>query len=64
MIPFSALTSTSAAGEIVQTSNGDSEFVEIGYVSDVHGLHGEVRVKHNTDFPDLRFATVLIVLLA
>ncbi|CAO2842259.1 unnamed protein product [Amaranthus hypochondriacus] len=52
-----ALTSTSTAGEIVQTSNGDSEFVEIGYVSDVHGLHGEVRVKHNTDFPDLRFAT-------
>lgn len=48
--------SASAALEIVETSNGDIDFVEVGYVSDVHGLEGEIRVKHNTDFPDLRFA--------
>lgn len=63
IIRFSALSSASAAEEIVKASNGDLDFVEIGYVSDVHGLEGEIRVKHNTDFPDLRFATVCTVLL-
>lgn len=48
---------------VVETSNGDLEFVEIGYVSDVHALDGEIRVKSNTDFPDLRFAKVCAVLL-
>ncbi|CAA6671358.1 unnamed protein product [Spirodela intermedia] len=32
-----------------------SEFVEIGYISSVHGLQGEVRVKSVTAFPELRF---------
>ncbi|KAL2930781.1 Ribosome maturation factor RimM [Bienertia sinuspersici] len=49
-------SSAPAAEKIIETDNGDLDFVEIGYVSDVHGLAGEVRVKHNTDFPDLRFA--------
>ncbi|XP_056684001.1 uncharacterized protein [Spinacia oleracea] len=52
-----ALSSASAAEEIAETSSKDLDFVEIGYVSDVHGLEGEIRVKHNTDFPDLRFGT-------
>ncbi|XP_021764162.1 uncharacterized protein LOC110728807 isoform X1 [Chenopodium quinoa] len=52
-----ALSSASAAEEIIEENNGDLDFVEIGYVSNVHGLDGEIRVKHNTDFPDLRFGT-------
>ncbi|KAL2494624.1 16S rRNA proCES [Forsythia ovata] len=51
----SALHST-ATQEIVETSSSDSEFVEVGYISSVHGLRGEVRVKTSTDFPDLRFS--------
>ncbi|XP_074269723.1 uncharacterized protein LOC141592793 [Silene latifolia] len=42
--------------EIVETSEEELEFVEVGYISDVHGLQGEVRVKHNTDFPELRLS--------
>ncbi|KAF3450525.1 hypothetical protein FNV43_RR06610 [Rhamnella rubrinervis] len=30
--------------------------VEVGYISNVHGLQGEVRVKPSTDFPELRFS--------
>ncbi|CAN6452882.1 unnamed protein product [Victoria cruziana] len=40
----------------VETDEDDAEFIEIGYVSNVHGLSGEVRVKPSTDFPELRFA--------
>ncbi|KAK1327167.1 hypothetical protein QJS10_CPA01g01635 [Acorus calamus] len=32
------------------------EFIEIGYVSSVHGLDGELRVKATTDFPETRFS--------
>uniref|UniRef100_A0A1D1YP83 Ribosome maturation factor RimM n=2 Tax=Anthurium amnicola TaxID=1678845 RepID=A0A1D1YP83_9ARAE len=32
-----------------------SEFIEVGYISSVHALRGEVRVKPSTDFPELRF---------
>ncbi|GMH15494.1 hypothetical protein Nepgr_017335 [Nepenthes gracilis] len=42
--------------EIVETSTTDSNFIEIGYVNDVHGLKGEICVKHNTGFPELRFS--------
>ncbi|KAH9627375.1 hypothetical protein KSS87_001214 [Heliosperma pusillum] len=42
--------------EIAETSEEELEFVEIGYISDVHGLQGEVRVKHNTDFPEMRLS--------
>ncbi|CAA3010288.1 uncharacterized protein LOC111412203 isoform X1 [Olea europaea var. sylvestris] len=51
----SALRST-ATQETVETSSSDSEFVEVGYISSVHGLQGEVRVKPSTDFPNLRFS--------
>ncbi|KAF6143653.1 hypothetical protein GIB67_004182 [Kingdonia uniflora] len=39
------------------SSNDESEFVEIGYVFNVFGIDGELRVKPNTDFPELRFST-------
>ncbi|KAG9447502.1 hypothetical protein H6P81_013630 [Aristolochia fimbriata] len=35
----------------------ESEFIEIGYICNVHGLQGELRVKPTTDFPELRFST-------
>lgn len=34
------------------------ELVEVGYVSGVHGVRGDVLVTPRTDFPELRFATV------
>ncbi|KAK1420322.1 hypothetical protein QVD17_21829 [Tagetes erecta] len=40
----------------VEVGDIESRFVEIGYISSVHGLQGEVRVKPNTDFPELRFS--------
>lgn len=55
LLTFPALHTT-AANEIVETSNTGSGFVNIGYISSVHGLQGEIRVKPNTDFPDLRFS--------
>ncbi|KAG0459878.1 hypothetical protein HPP92_023006 [Vanilla planifolia] len=36
---------------------GVSGFIEVGYISGVHGLKGELRVKPNTEFPELRFCT-------
>ncbi|KAK3134815.1 hypothetical protein QOZ80_5BG0411040 [Eleusine coracana subsp. coracana] len=33
------------------------ELVEVGYVSGVHGVRGDVLVTPRTDFPELRFAT-------
>ncbi|KAI4295369.1 hypothetical protein L6164_035423 [Bauhinia variegata] len=45
-----------ATQEIVDTSKDGSEFFDIGYIISVHGLQGELRVKPNTDFPELRFA--------
>ncbi|XP_061960204.1 uncharacterized protein LOC133681112 [Populus nigra] len=42
--------------EIVETSKSESEFVEVGYISNVHGLQGEISVKPTTDFPELRFS--------
>ncbi|KAE9601218.1 putative 16S rRNA processing protein RimM [Lupinus albus] len=32
-------------------------FIDIGYLSNVHGLQGEICVKPTTDFPQLRFST-------
>lgn len=49
----------SAIQEIVETSKAEPGFVEIGYISSVHGLEGEVRVKSSTDFPELRFSKVI-----
>ncbi|XP_023758130.1 uncharacterized protein LOC111906602 isoform X1 [Lactuca sativa] len=54
-IRISSLHAT-ATQETVEVDETASQFVEIGYISSVHGLQGEVRVKPNTDFPELRFA--------
>lgn len=48
----------SAALEVAQTASPASVFVETGYIFGVHGFRGHVRVKPNTDFPDLRFSKV------
>ncbi|PWA87529.1 16S rRNA processing protein RimM [Artemisia annua] len=45
-----------ATQETVEVDKTDSQFVEIGYISSVHGLQGEVRVKPNTDFPEMRLS--------
>jgi hypothetical protein len=47
-----------ATQETVETSKSESEFVEVGYISNVHGLQGEISVKPTTDFPELRFSKV------
>ncbi|KAL5772054.1 hypothetical protein ACOSP7_011662 [Xanthoceras sorbifolium] len=52
---LSPLHST-ATQEIVETSTSGLEFVEVGYISSVHGLQGEICVKPSTDFPELRFS--------
>ncbi|KDP21196.1 hypothetical protein JCGZ_21667 [Jatropha curcas] len=52
---ISPLHST-ATQEIVETAKSESEFVEVGYLSSVHGLRGEICVKPATDFPELRFS--------
>ncbi|KAL8192239.1 hypothetical protein R6Q57_027906 [Mikania cordata] len=45
-----------ATQEMVEVGEIESQFVEIGYISSAHGLQGEVRVKPNTDFPEMRFS--------
>ncbi|KAI7738927.1 hypothetical protein M8C21_031813 [Ambrosia artemisiifolia] len=56
-IPISSsLHPTTATQETVEASEIESQYVEIGYISSVHGLQGEVRVKPSTDFPELRFS--------
>ncbi|KAJ4845049.1 hypothetical protein Tsubulata_010844 [Turnera subulata] len=45
-----------ATQEIVETDEGELEFVEVGYISGVHGVRGEVSIKPSTDFPELRFS--------
>lgn len=46
--------------ERVHGDDNDEEvqehFTEVGYISKVHGLQGELRVKPNTGFPQLRFS--------
>ncbi|ERN02797.1 uncharacterized protein LOC18430919 isoform X1 [Amborella trichopoda] len=51
--PKSSLSSVSITNE---TITGDSDFIQIGYICNVHGLKGELRVKPTTDFPELRLA--------
>ncbi|KAL3020602.1 hypothetical protein AAZX31_05G153300 [Glycine max] len=54
-------TVTATTGEAViddsDTTNNERGFVNIGYISSVHGIQGEIRVKPATDFPRLRFST-------
>ncbi|XP_042427023.1 uncharacterized protein LOC122014708 [Zingiber officinale] len=35
----------------------ECEFVQVGYISSIHGIKGEVRVTPLTDFPEIRFCT-------
>lgn len=44
--------------DIAETSQTEAGFIEVGYISSVHGLQGEVRVNPSTGFPELRFSTV------
>ncbi|KAJ0797292.1 putative 16S rRNA processing protein RimM [Helianthus annuus] len=55
-IRTSSLRATATQETVVEASEIESQYVEIGYISSVHGLQGEVRVKPNTDFPELRFS--------
>ncbi|CAN8245875.1 unnamed protein product [Cochlearia groenlandica] len=48
--------STATVGTSSGSSNNGLEFVEVGFLSGVHGLQGEICIKPNTDFPDLRFS--------
>lgn len=49
----------SATEEAVETSSDSKlDLVEVGFLSGVHGLQGEICIKPNTDFPDLRFSKV------
>ncbi|XP_021599398.1 uncharacterized protein LOC110605268 isoform X3 [Manihot esculenta] len=45
-----------ATQEIVETAKSGAGFVEVGYISNVHGLQGEICVKPSTEFPELRFS--------
>ncbi|KAG9146070.1 hypothetical protein Leryth_024542 [Lithospermum erythrorhizon] len=53
--PISPLYAT-ATEEVAETHESCSEFIEVGYVYSVHGLQGQVRIKSDTDFPELRFS--------
>ncbi|XP_074569417.1 LOW QUALITY PROTEIN: uncharacterized protein LOC141826060 [Curcuma longa] len=47
-------------GEGEEGEGGDfqeCEFVQVGYISSIHGIKGEVRVTPMTDFPEIRFCT-------
>ncbi|MCL7022326.1 hypothetical protein MKW94_023197 [Papaver nudicaule] len=50
------LRSAAVTEEINETSEDELKFIEIGYVCNVHGLQGELRVKPTTDFAELRFS--------
>ncbi|CAH8383580.1 unnamed protein product [Eruca vesicaria subsp. sativa] len=48
---------STATEEAVETSSDSKlDLVEVGFLSGVHGLQGEICIKPNTDFPDLRFS--------
>ncbi|KAK9153225.1 hypothetical protein Sjap_000705 [Stephania japonica] len=40
----------------VEASRNEAGFIEVGHISGVHGLGGELRVKPNTGYPELRFS--------
>ncbi|GKU94273.1 hypothetical protein SLEP1_g7792 [Rubroshorea leprosula] len=46
---------SSTTQEVIETNKIASGFVEIGFILGVHGIQGEVCVKPNTGFPELRF---------
>ncbi|RDX63807.1 rimM [Mucuna pruriens] len=59
-VKFRSVATVTATDEVV-TDDSDAVdepgFVNIGYISSVHGLQGEIRIKPATDFPQLRFST-------
>ncbi|KAK7359155.1 hypothetical protein VNO77_01102 [Canavalia gladiata] len=62
-VPLLSLT-TATDGVVIDdsdtpngTSNNEPGFVNIGHISSVHGIQGEIRVKPLTGFPQLRFST-------
>ncbi|ESQ39789.1 hypothetical protein EUTSA_v10000812mg [Eutrema salsugineum] len=53
----SFIVRSTATQEVVETSDTSGlDLVEVGFLSGVHGLQGEICIKPNTDFPDLRFS--------
>lgn len=53
---------SSFASPILETEVRDSgDFVEVGYIADTHGVHGELHVYSLTDFPEERFETVTVI---
>jgi ribosomal 30S subunit maturation factor RimM len=42
-----------------ESSVDEIQFVEVGYICNVHSLRGEVCVKPATDFPEEHFLKVL-----
>ncbi|MED6159293.1 hypothetical protein PIB30_040977 [Stylosanthes scabra] len=50
-------TPTPTQEPLLDATSNEPIFIDIGYISSVHGLHGELRVKPTTDFPQLRFST-------
>jgi len=56
-IPFFSLKAAITTHHEPVVVDNEPRFVDIGYVSGVHGFQGDVRVKPNTDFPELRFST-------
>lgn len=62
---FATVTATTDEAVIddSDTTNNERGFVNIGYISSVHGIQGEIRVKPATDFPQLRFSTVMFFFL-
>eukprot|EP00257_Ricinus_communis_P016691 XP_015574939.1 uncharacterized protein LOC8284029 [Ricinus communis] len=55
-LPSNTLHCTATQEIVIETAKNELEFVEVGYLSSVHGLQGEICVKPSTDFPELRFS--------
>ncbi|KAF3449854.1 hypothetical protein FNV43_RR05933 [Rhamnella rubrinervis] len=55
-LPLPPLHSTATQEHVDVEDANEPVSVEVGYISNVHGLQGEVRVKPSTDFPELRFS--------
>ncbi|GAB2212407.1 hypothetical protein Droror1_Dr00020369 [Drosera rotundifolia] len=48
--------SAAVIDETAEASPSGSEFIDVGYLHDAHGLKGEISIKHATDFPEMRFS--------
>ncbi|KAK4794500.1 hypothetical protein SAY86_012494 [Trapa natans] len=43
------------SNDSIEAYPSEAGYIEVGYISRVHGLEGEICVKPTTDFPELRF---------